>query len=267
MTDSLYKKILRSFAYEQQIKDMARYFIADSTSYERIFNRIDQTRLKSLKPQVRKILKEEPGYAHGMRHSKTVSDLAQNIAIAEMLKCNCVQVKNAELASAAGLLHDIGRTDNKDPAGHSKAGTRIAYRLLDKKAFSPKEIDIILNTILYHDVGSEPPIDLDRRTRFIRDCVYDADKLDIEGVTGLLRFYAYVGEREGVYIGPQEKLSERLADGTDVAYLKRALDMRADYLKKTSYNTGAALRIKDKIAATDVEGIIKDVKRTAKPLY
>lgn len=64
--------------------------------------------------------------------------------------------REAELAKIAGYLHDIGNLVNR--IDHSQSGAVMAFRLLDKMGFDPKEIAVITTAIGNHDEGTGVPV-------------------------------------------------------------------------------------------------------------
>lgn len=61
-----------------------------------------------------------------------------------------------ELAKIAGYLHDIGNLVNR--IDHSQSGAVMAFRLLDKLHFTPREIAVITTAIGNHDEGTGVPV-------------------------------------------------------------------------------------------------------------
>lgn len=65
--------------------------------------------------------------------------------------------ENAELATIAGMLHDIYSYSSTDTSDHAHKGAALARRILNSlQSFSNNEIDIICNAIYNHsDKGSK----------------------------------------------------------------------------------------------------------------
>ena len=61
-----------------------------------------------------------------------------------------------EPAKIAGYLHDIGNLVNR--IDHSQSGAVMAFRLLDKLHFTPREIAVITTAIGNHDEGTGVPV-------------------------------------------------------------------------------------------------------------
>lgn len=64
--------------------------------------------------------------------------------------------RTVELAKIAGYLHDIGNLVNR--IDHSQSGAVMAFRLLDKMGFDPKEIAVVTTAIGNHDEGTGVPV-------------------------------------------------------------------------------------------------------------
>lgn len=62
----------------------------------------------------------------------------------------------AELGRIAGYLHDIGNLVNR--VDHSQSGAIMAFRILDKRNFDPKECSLIVTAIGNHDEGTGVPV-------------------------------------------------------------------------------------------------------------
>jgi HD domain-containing protein len=76
------------------------------------------------------------------------------------------------LVQAAGLLHDISRTE-KD---HAKIGAKRAQKLLTSFTFEPEEISDICGAILNHEAFTKTVHSTNVSSGLISDCLYDADK-------------------------------------------------------------------------------------------
>lgn len=64
--------------------------------------------------------------------------------------------RTVELVKITGFLHDIGNIVNR--IGHSQSGAIMAFSLLNKIGFSPKEIATICTAIGNHDEGTGQPV-------------------------------------------------------------------------------------------------------------
>lgn len=111
---------------------------------------------------------ERIGYTeHGSRHAQLVSDISKNI----MLKLGYSQ-KEAELASIAGYLHDIGNVlSRKD---HAQSGALLAFGILQEMGTNIKDSLEIVTAIANHE-ETESGIPISTVTA----AVMIADKADV----------------------------------------------------------------------------------------
>src|SRR4029077_18781227 len=85
------------------------------------------------------------GYTeHGHRHAGIVSAIARDI----LAKLDFTE-REAELASIAAYLHDIGCVLNR--VGHVEAGGLIAYDILTSMGMVPEEIATVIGAIGNHE--------------------------------------------------------------------------------------------------------------------
>lgn len=88
---------------------------------------------------------EAIGYTeHGHRHCGIVSHTAQRILLS--LKYDA---RKAELASIAGLLHDIGNMAGRD--FHHRLGSLLAKDLLEELGFDLPEVGMVMTAIIMHE--------------------------------------------------------------------------------------------------------------------
>ncbi len=90
----------------------------------------------------------EHSYAHVGRVAQVAGDLLHDLGEDE---------KTVELARIAGLLHDIGNVVNR--VDHSQSGALMAFRLLDRRGMSAKDICTVITAIGNHDEGTGVPVD------------------------------------------------------------------------------------------------------------
>lgn len=130
--------------------------------------------MEELYTKVTEIFKKNPPPAHDIKHALRVASLAKKIAQAEGY--------NTQEAEIAGLLHDLGRTRQKESKGHGPAGVPLAKELLDTYTnFSDGAKKRILTAIAVHSsFKTEGKLD---------QILQDADKLDGLGAIGLSRAY------------------------------------------------------------------------------
>ncbi|MFZ2125507.1 MAG: HD domain-containing protein [Candidatus Saccharimonadales bacterium] len=112
--------------------------------------------------------------AHGFDHVMRVVNLAEYIA----------QHENYDIteASVAALLHDIGRTVQKEDKGHGPSGVPLASELLDEFTdYDRHAKQRILDAVRDHSLA--------KTTGRLTHIVQDADMLDGLGAIGLMRAY------------------------------------------------------------------------------
>ncbi|HBG92117.1 MAG: phosphohydrolase [Nitrospirae bacterium RIFOXYB2_FULL_43_5] len=88
---------------------------------------------------------EAIGYTeHGLRHTDIVSKTAYNI-----LKKLSFSESEAELAAAAGFLHDIGNMLGR--SNHHKMGAILAKEVLEELGYDLKDITRAMQAIVMHE--------------------------------------------------------------------------------------------------------------------
>lgn len=135
--------------------------------------------------------------AHDKEHIYRVLYLALEIAEAE-------EAVEYDVLIAACLLHDIGRREQiENPAlCHARVGAEKAYDFLRKNGFDQPFCEKVRDCISTHRFRKEtPPESIEAKILF------DADKIDVAGATGIARTLIYKGR-----IG--EPLYRVLPDGT-----------------------------------------------------
>ena len=125
------------------------------------------SRIKDLQKQVNKVLEK---LEDGDRRLKAVSHL-HGVALAAAMLAK-VRGENAELATMAGLLHDLYAYKSGSYDDHAQLGADYARKLLDKLAItSPEETDVICTAIRHHDSKAETNGPMD-------EILKDADVID-----------------------------------------------------------------------------------------
>jgi uncharacterized protein len=135
--------------------------------------------------------------AHGFDHVLRVWRLAMRIGAAEGA--------DLEIVSAAALLHDAGRAEQERTGEcHAMLGARIAREAL---LGQPQErVEAVAQAIEQHRFrAANPPSSVEACA------LYDADKLDAIGASGVARAYAIAGARR-----------QHLWGEVDAAYAERA---------------------------------------------
>ena len=92
------------------------------------------------------------GYTeHGHRHAEIVASVAQSLSLQMGLN-----ERDAEVASIAGYLHDIGNMIHRSM--HAQIGAGIATRLLEQMMMNPSEIGSIAGAIGNHEESDGTPV-------------------------------------------------------------------------------------------------------------
>lgn len=132
---------------------------------------------------------EEALPAHDCRHADRVRGLALRLAAA------CERSVDRDLVAAAAWFHDIGRPRERrgDVDDHGEwAAATVAERLADEPV-SAETTAAIAHCLRAHSIRPSSP---DPAT-VEAEILFDADKLDAAGATGLVRLACIVGERSG----------------------------------------------------------------------
>ncbi len=144
--------------------------------------------------------------AHDREHVYRVLYNALNIAAAE-------ENVDYDILIAACLLHDTGRKEQLDNPElcHAEVGGEKAYRFLAEKGFKISFAEQVKQCIVTHRYRkSNPPQSIEAKILF------DADKLDAVGATGIARTLIYKGTVcEPIYsLLPDGSVSDGTGDDT-----------------------------------------------------
>lgn len=127
---------------------------------------------------------EQAGGCHGPDHAERVHQLALHIG--RQLEAKL------KILSAAAILHDIGRREESASQGricHAAEGARKAAGILAELGFAAAEQAEIIHCIATHRYrGEAVPLSLEAQI------LYDADKLDSIGATGIGRAFLFAGQ-------------------------------------------------------------------------
>ncbi len=104
----------------------------------------------------------EHSFAHVTKVAKLASDILLTLGYSE---------REAELASIAGYLHDIGNVINR--VDHAQSGAVMAFRILDRMGADPEDIATIITAIGNHDESTAFPVNS------IAAALILADKTDV----------------------------------------------------------------------------------------
>jgi len=134
---------------------------------------------------------------HSFDHILRVYRMAEKIALADGA--------DLEIVRAAALLHDAEGSNPADRAArklHHHASAEFAGEVLRAEGWTPQRIEAVQHCIRAHRFRdtSEPPQTLEAQTLF------DADKLDAIGATGLARMIAFCTQAgQPIYALPSQQ--------------------------------------------------------------
>lgn len=115
--------------------------------------------------------------AHSYEHIERVCKIAAMLAEKENA--------DPELVQLGSLLHDIGRIVGEP---HNETGAELAREILEEMNYPPEKIEKIAKIVLRHRQS------LDHILESVEErIVWDADKIDLIGVTGVLRVFHWAG--------------------------------------------------------------------------
>jgi uncharacterized protein len=116
--------------------------------------------------------------AHSFAHVQRVISIATILAEHEQADIEVVQIGT--------LLHDIGRTVGEP---HSQTGVPLAQDILQALQYPADKRDVIANIIAQHDLKGQPKT-------LEEQIVWDADKIDLLGILGVVKTFHYAGETQ-----------------------------------------------------------------------
>jgi len=135
--------------------------------------------LKNLGNIVKETMSELNGTAHSYRHVNRVFKIATLLAKKERADVELVQI--------GALLHDIGWVMGKP---HNETGAKLADKILKEMGYPSEKSEKIAGIILRHPLAFKD--DLETLEEKI---VWDADKIDLLGVIGVVRAFHWLGNK------------------------------------------------------------------------
>jgi uncharacterized protein len=134
---------------------------------------------------------------HGFDHIERVYRMAQRLAIEE----GC----NREIVEAAALLHDAEGSHPSDDSArrfHQNASAEFAQQILLAEGWPEERIDAVVHCIRAHRFRDE----LEQPQTLEAQVLFDADKLDAIGATGVARAIAFsLQAGQPVYCQPSRR--------------------------------------------------------------
>lgn len=148
--------------------------------------------------------------AHDFEHTQRVVRHALDL-------CNALPQADRQIVHLAALLHDVARPEESASQGkidHAQAGSKIALDFLKSIRYPEKDALRIAECIAQHRFRSNC-----RPTTLEAEILFDADKLDSLGATGIARsffFAAKVGAK--IHNSAQDALNNPPYGPEDTAY-------------------------------------------------
>ncbi len=131
--------------------------------------------------------------SHGWDHVERVRRLAARIGAAEGADETIVEL--------ASILHDTGRLEEDRSKGeicHAEVSENIAREILAREGFDSALVDNVCHCILTHRFRKQrTPETVEAKVLF------DADKLDSIGATGIARAFLFAGEVGAILHNPE----------------------------------------------------------------
>jgi uncharacterized protein len=174
------------------------------------------------------------GTAHSYSHVDRVFKIATYLAEKENADLGIVQI--------GSLLHDIGRTIGEP---HAEKGVEPARQILKEINIPLGVADKVLHIVEFHDVKGRAKIEtIEGRV------VWDADKIDLIGLTGVSRAFYHAGETKTSYNDAVEWCINRGISQPYEFFTKTGQE-----ISKKRYETmkNFAVSLKDELSLIDIK--------------
>jgi len=135
--------------------------------------------IKNLENIVKEKMSVLKGTAHSYEHVNRVVNIATFLAKKEKA--------NVELVKIGALLHDIGWAEGKP---HNETGAKLANKILKEMNYPKGKSEKIVRIILHHPLAFK-----DKLETLEEKIVWDADKIDLIGVVGVVRAFHWLGNK------------------------------------------------------------------------
>lgn len=133
--------------------------------------------IETLKSIVRERMSVVGETVHSFEHVERVFNTATFLAVEEKADVELVQV--------GALLHDIGWVVGEP---HNENGAKLASEILKDIHYPERQIEKVARIVLYHDLGFR-----DKLVTLEEKIVWDADKIDMLGILGMVRTFHWLG--------------------------------------------------------------------------
>jgi len=135
--------------------------------------------IKNLESIVKERMSVLNGTAHSYEHVNRVVKIATFLAEKEEAGIELVQV--------GALLHDVGWAVGKP---HNETGAKLASKILKETNYPREKSEKIVMIILHHPLAFK-----DKLETLEEKIVWDADKIDLLGVIGVVRAFHWLGNK------------------------------------------------------------------------
>ena len=133
--------------------------------------------IKNLENIVKEKMSTLKGTAHSYEHVNRVVKIATFLAKMEKA--------NVELVQMGALLHDIGWAVGRP---HNETGAKLTRKILKEMNYPSEKSERIAGTVLHHPLGFKDKLEI-----IEEKIVWDADKIDLLGVVGIVRAFHWLG--------------------------------------------------------------------------
>ena len=150
---------------------------------KKIKTKSSQEKINRIKKEIEPFFNTAKG-SHDWEHTQRVYNLC--------LKIGKKNKADLEVLKLAAILHDIGREDQDKSKGkicHAERGAFLARPILEKYNLSEDKINTILHCIETHRFRNDK-VPQTKEAKIL----FDADKLDSIGATGIGRAFLFAGE-------------------------------------------------------------------------
>jgi uncharacterized protein len=137
------------------------------------------TLIENLESVVKERMAVLKGTAHSYEHVNRVVNIATFLAKKEKA--------NVELVWIGALLHDIGWAVGNP---HNETGAKLANKILKEMNYPKEKSEKIVRIILRHPLAFK-----DKLKTLEEKIVWDADKIDLLGVIGVVRAFHWLGNK------------------------------------------------------------------------
>ncbi len=140
-------------------------------------NGMEENTISELRSVVMEKMSSVRGTAHSFEHVERVYEIATFLARNENA--------DLELVQLGAILHDVGRAAGEP---HNETGAELTREILKNINYHPEKVEGIAKIVLRHRQSLGQGLET-----LEEKIVWDADKIDLIGVTGILRAFHWAG--------------------------------------------------------------------------